>query len=136
MPPLLESIDHIHVFVSDRAAAERWYATVMGFERVRDLEFWAADGGPLTIADRSGTIHLALFERPAQACRSTIALGVDATQFLAWRTHLARIFEREVEAVDHQVSWSLYFADLDGNPFEITSYDYATLATKLLAQDA
>ena len=136
MPPLLESIDHIHLFVSDRAAAERWYAAIMGFERVRDLEFWAADGGPLTIADRSGKIHLALFERPAQACRSTVALAVDATQFLAWRTHLAGVFGREVEAVDHQVSWSLYFADPDGNPFEITSYDYATLATKLSAQDA
>ena len=65
MAPTLERVDHIHVFVSDRAASEQWYAKVMGFRRVKDLEFWAADGGPLTIANPSGTIHLALFERPA-----------------------------------------------------------------------
>lgn len=130
MAPTLERVDHIHVFVSDRAAAEQWYASVMGFTRVNNLEFWAPDGGPLTIGNQSGTIHLALFERPAEKCRSTIALAVDASQFVAWHAHLTNVLAKSVEPVDHQVSWSLYFTDPDGNPFEITSYDYATLASK------
>ena len=62
MAPTLERVDHIHVFVSDRGAAESWYADVMGLKRINELEFWAADRGPLTIGDRSGAIHLALFE--------------------------------------------------------------------------
>ena len=136
MAPTLNRIDHIHVFVSDRANAEQWYANVMAFARVNDLEFWAADGGPLTIGDSSGTIHLVLFEKPAQQCRSTIALGADASQFLRWRAHLTEVLRRSVEAVDHQVAWSLYFSDPDGNPFEITSYDYAALAAKFREADA
>lgn len=136
MAPTLERVDHIHVFVSDRAASEQWYANVMGFRRVSELEFWAADGGPLTIANQSGTIHLALFERPAQKSRSTIALAADVTQFLAWRAHLNESLARSIEPVDHQMSWSLYFNDPDGNPYEITSYDYAALASKLREQVA
>ena len=85
MAPELERVDHIHVFVADRAAAERWYARVLGLERIDALAFWAADGGPLTLANASGSIHLALFERPAAAkCRSTIALATSAAGLLAW----------------------------------------------------
>ena len=134
MAPTLERVDHVHVFVSDRRASEQWYAKVMGLRRVKELEFWAADGGPLTIANPSGTIHLALFERPADRCRSTIALAADAAQFAEWRAHLSDSLARPIEPVDHQLSWSLYFSDPDGNPFEITSYDYAALASKLTEQ--
>ena len=34
-------------------------------------------------------------------------------------------------AEDHGLSWSLYFADPDGNPWEITSYQHAVVATLL-----
>ena len=128
MAPTLERIDHIHVFVADRAVTEEWYAKVFGFSRVAELEFWSLDGGPLTIGNPCGTIHLAVFERPPEKCRSTIAFSATAAEFLSWRAHLAGIFERSIEAVDHQVSWSLYFSDPDGNPFEITSHEYAALA--------
>ena len=131
MPPPLKGIDHIHVYVVDRVAAEDWYARVLGFTRDKKLEFWAADGGPLTLSDASGTIHLALFERPTEKCRSTIALATTSEDFLAWRTHLAALLDRPPEVEDHQVSWSLYFNDPDGNPFEITSFEYAELAAQL-----
>ena len=75
MAPKLTGIDHIHVFVSDRRAAEDWYRRVLGLVRAPALETWAGGGGPLTIADESGRVHLALFERPGQSCRSAIALG-------------------------------------------------------------
>ena len=130
MAPRLERVDHIHVFVNDRTISEQWYASVMGFHRVTGLEFWAADGGPLTIGDASGSIHLALFERPSQECRSTVAFAVSATQFLDWCAHLAEVLKQPMPPVDHRVAWSLYFSDPDGNPFEITCYDYAALATE------
>jgi catechol-2,3-dioxygenase len=136
MIPVLTGIDHVHVYVSDRVAAEEWYDRVLGLKRMQDLAFWAADGGPLTVANASNTIHLALFEQARQQCRSTVALGAGAEDFLAWRKHLQSVLEREVEAVDHQVAWSLYFQDPDGNPFEITSYEHAIISTRLLGAGA
>lgn len=131
MLPSLQRIDHIHVYVSDRNAAEQWYRTVLGLVRVAELESWTRDGGPLTLANAGGEIHLALFERPAQPCHSTIALAVNAENFLAWREHLRGVPGLAVELEDHDVSWSLYFRDPDGNPYEITSYEYELLASSL-----
>ena len=126
-PPSVRSIDHIHVFVADRTAAERWYKEVLGFTRIKEFEFWAAGGGPLTIQDAGGSVHIALFERPAEKCRSTIALGVDAATFLAWRSHLAAVLGQPPKLEDHDASWSIYFSDPDGNPYEITTYEYETV---------
>jgi uncharacterized cupin superfamily protein/catechol 2,3-dioxygenase-like lactoylglutathione lyase family enzyme len=121
--PALRGVDHVHVFVEDRSAAERWYAAVLGLTRTKELEFWAADGGPLTLQDATGTVHIALFERPHQDTRSTIALRVSGREFQSWRAHLQSIPGLEVAQQDHEVSVSLYFADPDGNPYEITSHE-------------
>lgn len=134
--PPLSSVDHLHVFVQDRAAAERWYADVLGLRRVDALAHWAADGGPLTLADAADRVHLALFERPPQPNRATIALGVDAAAFIAWRAHLARWLGAAPEAVDHDQSWSIYFSDPDRNPYEITCYQHDTIAAALQAEGA
>lgn len=131
MPPSLNDIDHIHVYVQDRVAAEAWYARVLGMLRVEQLATWAADGGPLTIGNPSATVHLALFERPAQACRSTIAFAVGGQELLAWQEHLSTQLPTTPRLEDHQMSYSLYFSDPDGNPYEITSYDY-DLVTQLI----
>ena len=127
MAPQLKAIDHIHVFVADRQTASVWYETVLGLKPLPELEFWAADGGPLTVADRTGSIHIALFEESAAECRSTIALSVDASRFLSWKEHLSKTLGHNVNAVDHVVSWSLYFTDPDANPYEITSYEYEAI---------
>jgi catechol 2,3-dioxygenase-like lactoylglutathione lyase family enzyme len=59
------AFDHVHVFVADRPAAERWYQRVLGLCRSPELEHWAVDGGPLTLQDETGAAHIALFERAA-----------------------------------------------------------------------
>lgn len=124
-PPEILAFDHIHVFVQDRAAAQRWYASVLGLQPTPELAFWAVDGGPLTLQNAAGTVHLALFERPSQPTRSTIALRVSGPAFGAWKAHLQSIEGLEVSEEDHQASISLYFNDPDGNPYEITTYDRA-----------
>jgi catechol-2,3-dioxygenase len=60
-----------------------------------------------------------------------VALRVDAAGFLDWLAHLETALGRTMKAVDHSVSWSLYFEDPDGNPYEITSYEYAVLQGRL-----
>lgn len=121
----LDAFDHVHVYVQDRAAAERWYARVLGLARTPELAFWAADGGPLTLQNESGSIHIALFERPAKPCRSTIALRVPGVAFGAWQAHLQRELPGGASFEDHEASVSLYFTDPDVNPYEITSYEVA-----------
>lgn len=121
--PALQSIDHVHVHVKDRLASERWYQRVLGLSRVKALEFWAADGGPLTLADASGAVHIALFERPSGRVHSTIALRVSGSEFKAWQAHLAKEIPDGVSFEDHVASVSVYFSDPDGNPYEITTYD-------------
>ena len=127
MPPELLGFDHIHVYVTDRAKAEQWYEDVLGLYRSKALEFWAADGGPLTIQNSSGTVHIALFERPAQPCRSVVAIHVDADGYKAWKAHLERLLPGNVSEQDHEVSMSLYFRDPDGNPYELTTYEVGVL---------
>ena len=123
MAPSLLGFDHVHVLVQDRQAAEVWYARVLGLARTKELEFWAVGAGPLTLQDQAGTIHLALFERPREKNRSTIALRVSGPEFKAWRRHLTEVPDLELSEEDHEVSVSLYFSDPDGNPFEIITYE-------------
>lgn len=124
-PPVFQAIDHLHLHVRDRAAAEAWYAQALGLRRVPELAHWAAGGGPLTLSDPAGVLHLALFERPVQPHHATLALRVDAAGFAAWRAHLASVLGQELKVVNHRESISVYFTDPDGNPFEITTYEVA-----------
>lgn len=123
MPPQIQAFDHVHVFVANRAQAEVWYRDVLGLYRTKELEFWAEDGGPLTIQNASGSVHLALFERSAQPCRSVIALRVGASEYLAFRAHLRSSLAGPVTEEDHVASVSMYFRDPDGNPYELTTYE-------------
>ena len=86
------------------------------------MEQWI-EGGPLTIAN--GDVHLALFQTQSPQ-NATIAFGVNHTSFKEWYLHLKQHLI-EFTLVDHELSWSMYFSDPDGNPFEITSYDYSKL---------
>ena len=135
MLPRIQSIDHVHITVSDRGSAEQWYENALGLTRVKELEFWAPNGGPLTIQNSEGTVHLALFEGKPNKYRSTVAFGVGAEEFLHWQAHLSAILGEPLKAEDHKVSWSIYFSDPDANPFEITSYGYETIEHELAKND-
>jgi catechol 2,3-dioxygenase-like lactoylglutathione lyase family enzyme len=124
LQPELQAFDHVHIHVADRTQALVWYERVLGMRPVPELAFWMADGGPLTVRDASGQVHLALFQRPLQGQTQTVAFRVSGHAYLAWKDHLSLLLEdqRLVEE-DHHVSRSLYFRDPDGNPFEITTYE-------------
>jgi len=121
-PKLSGGIDHVHVYTSDRRAAEAWYESVLGFERAVGYEAWADDpAGPLVIQDPDAGIHLALFEAD-KATTDTIAFGASGAEFMAWKEHLEGC-SIELQMSDHQMSCSMYFSDPDGNVHEITTND-------------
>lgn len=124
-PPAFQAVDHLHLRVCDRTAAEAWYGRALNLKRVHELAHWAA-GGPLMLSDTGRTVNLALFEGAVQPHHATIALRVDAAGLAAWRAHLAGVLGRELAVEDHGESLSIYFSDPDGNPFEITTYEVAT----------
>jgi catechol-2,3-dioxygenase len=132
--PALTGFDHVHVMVRDRSAALAWYHDVLGMMPVAELAAWQADGGPLTLADAAGRVHIALFERaPEPRNAAVIALGTSATAFVQWRDHLARVLGHAIDVVDHDLSLSLYLRDPDGNPYEITTYEHAAARAALRA---
>ncbi len=55
-------------------------------------------------------------------------MAVDAEDFLAWEKHLKNVVNAELEVYDLSLAWSVFIKDPDGNPYEITSYDYDYLA--------
>ena len=126
----LQAFDHVHVYVADRAMAEAWYRDVLHLHRSKELEFWSSDGGPLTIQNSSGSIHIALFERPVQPCRSVVAIRVSAAGYVSWKAHLENVLPGLVSEEDHEASLSLYFRDPDGNPYELTTYEVDLVVRK------
>ncbi|MGJ8670521.1 MAG: VOC family protein [Oceanococcus sp.] len=133
--PKLIGIDHVHIYVSDRPKAAAWFEKILGMRVVESLLGWAVGGGPLTIADTSGQVHFALFEKADCTPSTAIALGADATNFLKWKA----LFEEEgilVRCTDHDLAWSLYFQDPFGNMYEVTTYDHVSVRAAIGGVDA
>ena len=127
MKPKLQIIDHIHVFVPDRQKALDWYSAILGFKPVNRLLFWAKTG-PLTIGNEEGSIQIALFEGEPDNNRSVIAFNATGEEFINWHKRINNGLSKVIEVDDHSVSFSIYFEDSYGNPYEITSYDYEILS--------
>ena len=137
----VEQLDHVHVYVADQYEAAVWYKEVLGLDILAEHESWAREGGPLTISSDGGNTCLALFQRAreAGAAVSTIAFRVRGESFIAF---LAGLEEREVldehgrrvtggDVVDHDHSFSLYFCDPYGNPYELTTYEYRYVSERI-----
>ena len=126
----VKAIDHVEVFVSDIAAAAKWYEEVLG---LKEMARW--DPEPVMIGpERVGAsvAKLALFRRDSARAASAgplkisegwrrVAWLVDKAGFEAAKKHLESRGIRFHEQ-DHGMSRSVYFSDPDGNPLEITYY--------------
>jgi len=133
----VQRLDHVHVYVKDRARAVTWYNDVLGLSKL--YEDTDHDGnGPIIMSSDGGETHLALIESKDTAGphARVIAFRVDAKGL---KTFLARLGELDLrdfkgervtagEVADHGETWSIYFCDPDGNPYEITTYDHAGFA--------
>ncbi|HEX5638642.1 MAG TPA: VOC family protein [Burkholderiaceae bacterium] len=128
----VDGLDHVHVYVRDRAEAAKWYGSVLGFRRDARFGSWAREiGGPLTLTAGDGLTHVALFEDAKRAGKATtMALRVDGASFVSFHKRAAQLplFDKRrrpssPHLQDHALSLSLYFNDRDGNPIELTTYE-------------
>ena len=123
----LQDIDHIHVFVPNCQGALDWYSNILGLRPVEKLLSWAKSG-PLMVGNDDGTIHIALFERDPKNNQSIVAFKTGEKEFLDIHKKVSNYLNRAVKIVDHDISFSFYFDDPYGNPYEITSYDHKALS--------
>jgi catechol 2,3-dioxygenase-like lactoylglutathione lyase family enzyme len=89
----------------------------------------------------NGRPAIALFAEPGSAAGGgrTIAFLTDRDGFLGFLDALGQRDLRDRNGhrvgpealVDHDVAWSIYFRDPDGNHLELTTYDYAEVAKKI-----
>lgn len=129
----VRQIDHVELYVPDRAVAADWYERVLGLKRFGKAASWADNPqGPLMISPDGGRTMVALFTGPPQGntdaaglCR--LAFRVDGPGFLEFIGSGVV----EVEVKDHGMAFSAYFDDPWGTPLEVTTYDSVKVRNEL-----
>lgn len=141
----VDGIDHVELYVSDWDEAAAWYDRVLGLTPDESFAEWSERNvGPLVLSAGDGGAKLALFERSSatrgdEVSPHRVAFRTDADGFLSFLDRLADLdlSDRDGEpvsradAVDHELSYSLYFTDPDGNRLELTTNDRDRVATGL-----
>ena len=122
----LQNIDHIHVFVSDRQKALEWYNNILGLKPSEEVPV-LPEFGPLMIRNNEESINIALFKGMPKNNRAVIAFKVSGEEFINCHNKINDLLTKNIEIVDHDIQFSIYFEDPFGNPYEITSYDYDML---------
>ena len=127
------TLDHVELFVPDRAKAAEWYGRVLDCRPVSGTEHWADDPrGPLMLSPDGGRTKLALFVGEPQGGRPTagfhrVAFRVRGAEWLAFVSRLRGLGGsgegRAARVVDHGSAWSVYFSDPFGHHLEVTTYD-------------
>lgn len=135
----IEDIDHIEMFVSDREKAAKWYEGIFGLKPIKELDAWTKIG-PLFIGteDRSITLALMNGKKENDGSINRMAFRTTGEKFINFLDKVDSLdlffLEEKVtkeQVVDHDLSYSIYFDDHDGNKLELTSYDHDYLKSKI-----
>lgn len=141
---LLTGVDHVELYVTDTDEAASWYRDVLGITPAPAFDEWHRTGsGPLMLAVDE-TTKLALFEREAArrgegVSPHRVAFGTDGEGFLAFLDRVESLDLTDIDGesvsaadvVDHDLSYSLYFTDPDGNRLELTTNDHEVVTADL-----
>ena len=124
----VKHIDHVELLVRDIGKTEAWYRKVLGLKRVQAWE-------PEPVMIGAGKTMLALFTstRPKRRLPGRkknshrvshgylrVAFLTNAKGFEKAQRRLKRLGIPFRGPVDHDVTYSIYFQDLNGLPLEIT----------------
>ncbi|MFD1646290.1 VOC family protein [Haloarchaeobius litoreus] len=127
----VEGIDHVECYVPDRREAAEWYRKTLGLET---NEMGWESYGPLMVTSDAGATNLALFEGDPSGAEPgvgfhRVAFRIDGEGFFEIVDRLTADPTVDVDGRDdvrdHTYSFSVYFSDPYGNPFEVTTYEYA-----------
>ncbi len=124
----VQQIDHVEVFVRDLDAAAKWYCDVLGLTLIHR---WNPE--PIFLGVGGTALALFLAEGPSRTARAEPSTpSATGWHRVAWRTtkdgfdaaqrHLKDRGIAFRGPIDHDIAWSIYFTDPDGNPLEITYY--------------
>jgi len=141
---IITGVDHVELYVTDWDDAASWYERVLGITPETAFEeWWQTEVGPLMLSV-DDTTKLALFERESatrgqDVSPHRIAFQTNVDGFLSFidRLETLELTDRNGDpvtpddVVDHELSYSLYFTDPDGNWLELTTNDYDEVATRL-----
>jgi catechol 2,3-dioxygenase len=132
-PAFSFTLDHVELFVPDRAQAADWYERVLGCRPVPGTEEWASHPqGPLMLSPDGGRTKLAVFTGEPQGRRPTagfhrVAFRLSGADWLAFVARLPELDLQEgaraARVVDHTGAWSVYFTDPYGHHLEVTTYE-------------
>ena len=135
----IEDVDHIEIFVKDRIKAAKWYEKIFGLSIIKEYELWSSIG-PLFIGNKDKSVKLAMFEgkKDNDGSINRMAFRASGKNFVDFITRLddMQVFflkhrVTKENLVDHEISYSIYFEDLDGNKLELTCYEYDFVKSKI-----
>ena len=135
----IQDVDHIEMFVSDREKTAKWYEEIFGLKPIKELDVWSKIG-PLFIGTENREVTLALMngKKDIDGSINRMAFRTTGWQFLDFLNRIDEMglfFLNEKvtkeQVVDHDLSYSIYFDDPDGNKLELTCYDHEYLKSKI-----
>src|SRR4051812_3490422 len=110
-------LDHVQVFVKDRARSQAWYEDVLGLKR-RYLKEWGESW--LVLGAGKSWILLSVKESGPVASQHFAFQFKDAAYVAALKELQGKGIK--VSQEDHSVSRSMYLKDPDGHRVELTAY--------------
>ena len=123
------ALDHVHLYVADPEAAADWYGRILGLKVLPSSK--RLFGGKYMATARGRYCATIFPGKPPSDGDHTTAFRVSGSVFIAFgealpdpdiagRNGLPR---QARDAADHELAFSFYFQDPDGNHLEITTYD-------------
>ncbi len=135
----IEDIDHLEVFVKDRTKSAKWHEEIFGLTEIKELEMWSRLVRCL-LETKTNQSHSLLMngKKDTDDSINRMTFRTTGEKFVDFINHSNKIkvffLEERVtkeNLVDHDLSYSIYFDDPDGNKLELTCYDHDFVKSKI-----